>query len=101
MGDVEPLRLERTVRFKRNLPADQRFGHPHRDLDGDEDQALIGVGATLLRFLGQPTTVSTLWKRVRLEPNVGTFERFALASNLLYVIGAIDLRDGLIVRANR
>jgi hypothetical protein len=65
-----------------------------------EDQALIGVGATLLRFLGQPTTVSSLWERVRLEPNVGTFERFALASNLLYVVGAIDLRDGLIVRAH-
>ncbi|MDQ4418838.1 hypothetical protein OOT33_00050 [Sphingobium sp. DEHP117] len=65
-----------------------------------EDNALIGVGATLLRFLGQPTTVSNLWDRVRNEPNVGTFERFALASNLLFLIGAIDLRDGLLVRAN-
>lgn len=64
-----------------------------------EDQALIGVGATLLRSLVQPTTVSSLWERVRHEHNVGTFERFALASNLLYMIGAIDLRDGLIVRA--
>lgn len=64
-----------------------------------EDQALIGVGATLLRFLGQPITVSGLWERVRTEQNVGTFERFVLASNLLYIIGAIDLRDGLIVRS--
>lgn len=64
-----------------------------------EDQALIGVGATLLRFLGQPTTVSGLWERVRMEQNVGTFERFVLASSLLYIIGAIDLRDGLIVRS--
>jgi hypothetical protein len=63
-----------------------------------EDEALIGVGATLLRFLNQPTTVSGLWDRVRQEPNVGTFERFTLASNLLFLIGAIDLEDGLLVR---
>lgn len=65
-----------------------------------EESALIGVGAALLRFLGQPTTVSGLWERVRNEPNVGTFERFTLASNLLFLIGAIDLRDGLIVRSD-
>lgn len=45
-----------------------------------------------------PMTVSGLWERLRTEPNVGTFERFVLASNLLYLIGAIDIRDGLIVR---
>lgn len=65
-----------------------------------EENALIGVGATLLRFMGQPTTVSSLWDRVRHEPNVGTFERFALATNLLFLIGAVDLRDGLLVRGN-
>jgi len=64
-----------------------------------QDVALIGVGATLLRQLHQPSTVSGLWERVRDEPNVGTFERFVLASNLLYMIGAIDLRDGLLVRS--
>lgn len=64
-----------------------------------QDEALLGVGATLLKWLDRPQTVSGLWERVRAEPNVGTFERFVLASNLLYLIGAIDLRDGLIVRA--
>ena len=64
-----------------------------------EDNALIGLGATLLRFLGQPTTVSGLWERVHNEPNVGTFERFTLAANLLFLIGAIDLKDGLLIRA--
>lgn len=65
-----------------------------------EENALIGVGATLLRFLTQPTTVSGLWERVRHEPNVGTFERFTLASNLLFMMGAINLKDGLLIRAN-
>jgi hypothetical protein len=45
-----------------------------------------------------PMTVSGLWERLRTEPNVGNFERFVLASNLLYLIGAIEIRDGLIVR---
>ncbi len=63
-----------------------------------QNEALIGVGATLLAHLSGPMTVSDLWERLRSEPNVGTFERFVLASNLLYIIGAIDVKDGLIVR---
>ncbi|MCB1502625.1 MAG: hypothetical protein KDK07_23090 [Bauldia sp.] len=63
-----------------------------------QDEALIGVGATLLAHLQGPMTVSSLWERLRSEPNVGTFERFVLASNLLYMIGAIDMVNGLIVR---
>jgi hypothetical protein len=64
-----------------------------------QSEALIGVGATLLRHLDTPVTVSGLWERVRGEPNVGNFERFALAANLLFLMGAVDLRDGLFVRA--
>ena len=63
-----------------------------------QDGALLGVGATLLAQLTVPMTVSGLWERLRSEPNVGTFERFVLASNLLYLIGAIDIKDGLIIR---
>lgn len=63
-----------------------------------ENEALIGVGATILAHLAGPMTVSALWSAVRSAPNVGTFERFVLASNLLYLIGAIDTKDGLIVR---
>jgi hypothetical protein len=63
-----------------------------------QNEALIGVGATVLAHLTSPMTVSDLWERLRSEANVGTFERFVLASNLLYIIGIIDLKDGLIVR---
>lgn len=63
-----------------------------------QDAALIGVGATLLGELDQPLTVSGLWDRVRERPNVGTFERFTLASSLLFILGAIELRDGLLAR---
>ncbi|RSZ38218.1 MULTISPECIES: ABC-three component system middle component 6 [unclassified Variovorax] len=63
-----------------------------------QNEALIGVGATVLGHLDTPRTVSSLWDRLKSEPNVGTFERFVLATNLLFVIGAIDLRDGLLTR---
>lgn len=63
-----------------------------------QNEALIGVGATMLAHLCGPMTVSGLWERLRSEPNVGTFERFVLASNLLFIVGAIDIKDGLIVR---
>jgi hypothetical protein len=64
----------------------------------DQDEALIGVGATLLKHLREPITVSGLWERTRGASNVGNFERFVLAANLLFVLGAIDLREGLIVK---
>lgn len=64
-----------------------------------QNEALIGVGATVLSHLQGPRTVSDLWERLRSEPNVGTFERFVLAANLLYMIGAIEMENGLIVRA--
>ena len=63
-----------------------------------QNEALIGVGATILAQLSGPRTVSSLWEDLRAEPNVGTFERFVLASNLLYLVGAIDIQDGFLVR---
>lgn len=61
-------------------------------------EALIGVGATVLSHLETPRTVSDLWESLKSEPNVGTFERFTLATNLLYMIGAIDMQNGLLTK---
>lgn len=63
-----------------------------------QNEALIGVGATILTHLIEPRTVSSLWESLRSEPNIGTFERFVLASNLLYLIGAIDIENGFLIR---
>lgn len=63
------------------------------------NEALIGVGATLIRHLREPMTVSGLWEKVRGEPNIGNFERFVLAADLLFLIGAVTYRDGLLVRS--
>lgn len=63
-----------------------------------EEQALLGVGAVLLRNLEQPQTVTSLWDRVRDDRYVGTYERFVLALDLLHIIGVINLFQGMLRR---
>ncbi len=66
-----------------------------------QDQALIGVGAILLKEIDQPQTVTSLWETVREEDAIGTFERFVLALDMLHIVGAISLENSLIVRVKQ
>lgn len=63
-----------------------------------EEQALIGVGAVLLRQLERPQTVTSLWEKVRDDRSVGTYERFVLALDLLHITGVVNLDQGMIQR---
>lgn len=63
-----------------------------------EDQALIGVGAILLHHLKEGQTITGLWDKVRGESSVGTYERFVLALDLLYIMGVVDISNGMIHR---
>jgi hypothetical protein len=63
-----------------------------------EDQALLGVGAVVLRQLDRPQTVTSLWDMVRDDRLVGTFERFVLALDLLHITGVVNLSHGMIQR---
>ena len=58
------------------------------------ENSLIGVGGLLLPLLRQPTTVSALWEVAREMPQVATYERFTLALDLLYILEAVEFRDG-------
>jgi hypothetical protein len=67
-----------------------------------QDRALIAVGGEVLKYLEEPRSVSVLWECVRegqahkhADARV-SFDWFVLALNLLYVISAIDFRNGLI-----
>ena len=62
--------------------------------------SLLGVGAELLRVLGRPRTVTSLWDEARQMRGVMTFERFTLALDLLFACGAISLSDGLLQRGD-
>ena len=63
------------------------------------DASLIGVGAAVLRLLPEPRTITALWEACRQITAIGTFQRFILALDLLYILGAIDMTDGVITRS--
>jgi hypothetical protein len=71
-----------------------------------QDRALLTIGATILPRLQQPLTVSALWEQLSSEPAFRTnaaplrYDSFVLTLDLLYLIGAIELEDGLLSRTS-
>jgi hypothetical protein len=68
------------------------------------ERALLSVGGELLGYLREPTTVSRLWDEVRNRrgmegtPSPINYDWFILALDLLYIIGAVEFKRGLIRR---
>lgn len=60
-----------------------------------EAESLLAAGAVLLHDLDRPRTVTELWEATRGE-GIATFDRFVLAAEMLYAIGAVNFRDGLL-----
>ena len=58
----------------------------------------LGIGSTLLENLEDSQTVSTLWERTKKLNGVRNFGRFTLALDLLFLLGLIDFKEGLIIR---
>lgn len=76
---------------------------PSRHLS--QDRALLTVGAQILLRLDRPKTVSGLWEELRHSdanpsnsPPRLSYDWFVLALDLLFAMGAIDLKSGLISR---
>jgi hypothetical protein len=71
-----------------------------------EDRALLTVGGHVLAFLARPKTVSALWEELNRSagsagatlPRRITYDWFLLALDLLYVLGTIELENGLVAR---
>jgi hypothetical protein len=67
------------------------------------DQALLTVGASILKLLDQPKTVSRLWDEVRKRAGGGAvairFDWFMLALDVLYTLGTIDMTQGRVRRS--
>lgn len=62
------------------------------------EYSMLGLGALILQRLQRPQRISTLWEKVREIPEIGTFERFVLALDLLYILGAVEIKDGKLRR---
>ena len=68
------------------------------------DNSLLGIGAEILNNLGNQKAISSLWEDVeqsRCEVNKHPFysyDWFILALDMLYMIGTIELNNGLVQR---
>ncbi len=69
-----------------------------------QDRALLTVGAKILQRLSQPKTVSAIWEELS-RHNIGRknasplrYDGFVLALDLLFLMGAIELEEGLLSR---
>lgn len=69
------------------------------------ERAIIGIGGELLELLREPMTVSRLWNEVRDRRTVAApaapidYDWFVLSLDFLFLIGAVESRRGLILRA--
>jgi len=63
-----------------------------------EDQALIGIGAALLPLVDNNGNLTALWESAKKIDAIGSFERFILALDFLYLLGLVDLHNNKIVR---
>ena len=69
-----------------------------------QDRALLTVGAKMLGHLSRPMTVSALWEELRTSaPSPADlpplrYDAFVLALDLLFSIGALELKEGLLTR---
>jgi hypothetical protein len=71
-----------------------------------QERALLTVGAQVLRRLRTPKTVSALWDELSKEGHTAskvasklTFDWFVLSLDLLFTLGAIELKEGRLTRA--
>jgi len=60
--------------------------------------SLLNLGATLISNINNKQTVTLLWDNVRQYPEIKTFEKFTLALDLLFTLGLVDLKNGIVVR---
>ena len=63
------------------------------------DRSLIGLGSLLLSNLESPVTPSSLWDRVKENPEVRGYQEFVLTLGFLNAIGVVKLNRGFLVRA--
>jgi hypothetical protein len=70
-----------------------------------QDRALLTVGGSILTFLTHPKTMSALWEELTRNdeitvkpPRRVTYDWFLLALDLLYALGIVELKNGLVAR---
>ncbi|WP_345735054.1 ABC-three component system middle component 6 [Prosthecobacter algae] len=69
-----------------------------------QDRAILTVGARILQHLSQAKTISSLWEELprnsagRSDAPQLRYDAFVLALDLLFMIGAIEVQEGLLTK---
>lgn len=64
--------------------------------------SILNIGAILLEDLNYKQTVTLLWDKARIQPEILTFERFTLGLDLLFTLGLINFSvEGLIEKVKQ
>lgn len=61
---------------------------------------LLGVGSLIITELKTPQTASSLWERIRTREEIGTFEKYVLTLDFLYLLGLVKMDNGIIRRGD-
>jgi len=62
------------------------------------EYSLLNCGALILKEMSEPQTISLLWDKVKKHEALVNYEKFLITLDYLYMINAITLKDGLILR---
>ncbi|MFA6536270.1 MAG: ABC-three component system middle component 6 [Candidatus Paceibacterota bacterium] len=60
--------------------------------------SLLGLGAIILEKFHRGDTVSSLWERIRSDTEINTFEKYILTLDFLYILKAVDIREGILIQ---
>ena len=63
------------------------------------EYSLLNCGAIILENLQEIDTVSSLWEKARRTEAMVNYEKFVLTMDYLFLIGAVHMENGMIVRS--
>lgn len=61
--------------------------------------SFINTGAILLNSIEEDSSVTLLWDKAKNMPEIRNFESFTLSLDLLFLLGLIEIKEGLIARS--
>lgn len=62
------------------------------------EYSLLNCGALILSELHDSDTISSLWEKARVIEILANYEKFILTLDYLFILDAIKIENGLIVR---
>jgi hypothetical protein len=62
------------------------------------EYSLLNCGVIILENLQETDTISSLWEKVRSSETMVNYEKFVLTMDYLFLISAVRMENGMIVR---